>query len=93
MEESGFSLLHDLSISKNKNKLEVYTLLLSGDAYTLQYCFQFCVMSIVHQSYMIFLWINYFYQIGDAHLRGISSFAEKRIVWNSNSTDLSVMMS
>ena len=47
LEESGFSLLHDLSISKNKNKLEIYILLLSGDAYTLQYCFQFCVMFIV----------------------------------------------
>ena len=30
-----------------------------------------------HQSYMVYLWISYFYQIGDAHLRGISSFAEK----------------
>ena len=47
MEESGFSLLHDLSVSKNKNKLEIYILLLNGDVCTLRYCFQFCVMSSV----------------------------------------------
>ena len=46
-EESGSSLLHDLSVSKNKNKLEIYILLPSGDVCALQHCFQFCVMSIV----------------------------------------------
>ena len=29
-----------------------------------------------HQSYMVFLWINCFYQIRDTHLRSVSSFAE-----------------
>ena len=92
MEESGFSLLHDLSISKNKNKLEIYTLLLSGDAYTLQYCFQFCVMFIVSSELYGISMDKLFLSVTRYSFEKCFEFCRMRIVWNSNGTDCLVMM-
>ena len=92
MEESGFSLLHDLSISKNKNKLEIYTLLLSGDAYTLQNCFQFCGMFIVSSELYGISLDKLFLSDTRYSFEKCFEFCRMRFVWNSNGTDCLVMM-
>ena len=93
MEESGFSLLHDLSVSKNKSKLEIYTLLLSGDVYTLQYCFQFCVMFIVSAELYGISMDKLFLSDTRCSFEKYFEFRRVSIVWNSNGMDFLVMMS
>ena len=88
MEESGFSLLHDLSVSKNKNKLEIYILLLNGDVCTLRYCFQFCVMSSV-SSELYGISLDKLF-LSDTRYSFEKCFEFRvlriRIVWNSTGT-------
>ena len=92
MEESGFSLLHDLSVSKNNNKLEIYILLLNGDVCTLQYCFQFCVTFIVSSELYGISMHNLFLSDTRYSFEKCFEFRRMRIVWNSNDTDFLVMM-
>ena len=92
MEESGFSLLHDLSVSKNKNKLEIYILLLNGDVCTLQYGFQFYVMFIVSSELYGISLDKLFLSVTRYSFEKCFEFCRMRIVWNSNGTDCLVMM-
>ena len=92
MEESGFSLLHGLSVSKNKNKLEIYILLLNGDVCTLRYCFQFCLMSIVSPELYGISLDKLFLSDTRYSFEKCFEFRRMRIVWNSNGTDCLVRM-
>ena len=93
MEESGFSLLHDLSVSKNKNKLEIYILLLNGDVCTLQYGFQFCVMFIVLSELYGISLDKLFLSDTRCSFEKYFEFRRVRIVWNSYDMDCLVRMS
>ena len=87
---------HHSTISQSlkiKSKLEIYILLPSGDVCTLQHCFQFCVMFIVSSELYGISMDKLFLSDRRCSFERYFEFCRKRIVWNSNSTDLSVMMS
>ena len=92
MEESGFSLLLGLSVSKNENKLEIYILLMNGDVCTLRYCFQFCLMSIVSSELYGISMDKLFLSNTRYSFEKCFEFRRMRIVWNSNDTNCLVRM-